>query len=108
MLYKFKSRETADVIMLEPNARTLLQIIGKTDQGEAARKGILLPDAMPQAMAAIEAAVRADEELRRAIREGQKEHASGMDPVSLRQRAQPLLAMISRCHMAEREIVWGV
>ena len=29
MLYKFKSRATADVIMLEPNGRQLVQIMGK-------------------------------------------------------------------------------
>ena len=29
MLYKFKSRATADVIMLEPNGRQLVQILGK-------------------------------------------------------------------------------
>ena len=29
MLYKFKSRATADLILLEPQARRLLHIIGK-------------------------------------------------------------------------------
>ena len=30
MLYKFKSRATADVIMLESNGRQVLEIVGKT------------------------------------------------------------------------------
>ena len=30
MLYKFKSKSTADLIMLEPNGRRVLEIIGKT------------------------------------------------------------------------------
>ena len=29
MLYKFKSRSTADLILLEPQGRRLLQIVGK-------------------------------------------------------------------------------
>lgn len=30
MLYKFKSRATADLIMLEPQGRQIVTIIGKT------------------------------------------------------------------------------
>ena len=29
MLYKFKSKATADLVMLQPNAEELLRIIGK-------------------------------------------------------------------------------
>jgi hypothetical protein len=39
MLYKFKSKATGDVIMLEPQGRQILQIMGK-DPG---LKGIILP-----------------------------------------------------------------
>ncbi len=34
MLYKFKSKAAGDVIMLEPNGRRVLEIIGK-DAGQA-------------------------------------------------------------------------
>ena len=53
MLYKFKSRATADLIMLEPNGRQLVQIMGKTPgQG-----GIVTAEQIPGAIAAIEAAI---------------------------------------------------
>ena len=46
MLYKFKSKAAGDLIMLEPNGRRVLDIIGK-DPGA---KGIILPEEMPPAM----------------------------------------------------------
>ena len=52
MLYKFKSKNTGDVIMLEPNGRTILEIIGK----DAGPTGIILPEQMPAAIKALQAA----------------------------------------------------
>ena len=53
MLYKFKSAATGDLIMLEPNGRRVLEIIGK----DAGPKGIILPEQMPAALAALAAVV---------------------------------------------------
>ena len=108
MLYKFKSRAAADLIMLEPNGRRVLQIVGKyTDEG----RGILQPPEMPAAIAALEAAIAQEEAERRAA-EAQAEK-EGMDlpeapGVSLRQRATPFIDMLRRCHRADKDIVWGV
>ena len=49
MLYKFKSKNTGDVIMLEPHGRQVLEIIGK----EAGPQGIILPEQMPAALLAL-------------------------------------------------------
>ena len=48
-IYRFKSRETGDVIMLEPHGKRLLEIIGK-DPGP---QGIVLPQQMPAAIQAL-------------------------------------------------------
>lgn len=48
MLYKFKSKAAGDLIMLEPNGRRVLEIIGK----DAGPKGIILPEEMPGAIGA--------------------------------------------------------
>jgi hypothetical protein len=53
MIYRFKSRNAGDVIMLEPNGNRVLEIIGK----QPAAQGIVLLEQMPQAMAALSAAV---------------------------------------------------
>jgi len=111
MLYKFKSKVTGDVIMLQPNGERLLEIIGKRSAAEPAVKGILLPAQMPQALAAIEAAIAHDDAARReAIAQAQKERqpAPRFDAVKLQQRALPLMDMIRQCQRADEPIVWGV
>ena len=106
MLYKFKSKAAGDLIMLEPNGRRVLEIIGK-DPGP---KGIILPEEMPGAVSAIEAAIAREEADHDQAIEDAK--AKGQVPptfeaVSLRQRAVPFLDMLRRCQQAGKEIVWG-
>ena len=109
MLYKFKSKVTSDIIMLEPNGRQILQIWGKFEEGAPA-KGILLPEDMPAARAALEEAI-ATEEAHRAQAALQAQERGEPPPVfagvSLRQRAAPILDMLQRSQKAQKEIVWG-
>ena len=53
MLYKFKSKAAADLIMLEPHGRQILEIIGKTP----GNNGIVTAAQIPGAISALEAAV---------------------------------------------------
>jgi hypothetical protein len=110
MLYKFKSKVTGDLIMLEPNGRQMLNLIGKGDPASSI-KGILLPHDMPGAIAALRRAMDDDEmALQQRIAQAQAagETLSRSDMVSLRQRAVPLIDMMQRCHGAGEAIVWGV
>jgi hypothetical protein len=100
MLYKFKSKATGDLIMLEPNGRRVLQIIGK-DPGP---KGIILPAEMSGAISALEAAIAQEDADAKAAAAAPK----SSDSVSLRQRAVPFLDMLRRAQKADEEIVWGV
>jgi hypothetical protein len=107
MLYKFKSKATGDLIMLEPNGRRVLEIIGK----DAGPKGIILPEEMPAAIAALESAIAREEADQKAAIEQAKakgEVPPTFDAVSLRQRAVPFLDMLRRASQAGKEIVWGV
>ena len=107
MLYKFKSKAAGDLIMLEPNGRRVLEIIGK-DPGP---KGIILPEQMPGAIAALEDAIAREEaEHKAAIDEAKArgEVPPKFESVSLRQRAVPFIDMLKRCDKAGQEIVWGV
>lgn len=107
MLYKFKSKVTGDVIMLEPNGRRVLQIIGKDTVG----KGIVLPEQMPAALQALEHAIVEEEAAAKAARElaiEQGEDPPAAQGVSLRQRALPFMDMLRRCHRSDEAIVWGV
>jgi len=107
MLYRFKSKAAGDLIMLEPNGRQVLQIIGK----DAGPQGIILPEEMPGAISALEAAVAsedADKQSRADEAKAKGASARGGEGVSLRQRAVPFLDMLRRCEKAQQEIVWGV
>ena len=107
MLYKFKSKAAGDLIMLEPNGRRVLEIIGKEPQP----KGIILPEQIPAAIAALEAAVVKDEADQKTLVEQAKaksETPPRADGVSLRQRTVPFIDMLRRCQKADAEIVWGV
>ena len=105
MLYIFKSKAAGDLILLQANGERILQIIGK----EPGAKGIILPEQMPAAMAALEKAIARAEAA--PGKEGEPDGGNDIpaaDRVTLRQRAVPFLEMLRRCHAAEKEIVWGV
>lgn len=109
-MYKFKSRATGDLIMLEPNGRQILKIIGKFD-ADSPGKGILLVQEMDAAIAALEDAI-AQDALRRKLQEEAALEAGEALPapegISLRLRALPFIEMAKRCQKADKEIVWGV
>jgi len=109
-MYKFKSRATGDLIMLEPNGRQILRILGKEDTNSAG-KGILLPEEMAAAITALESAVEQEEAaLQKLVEQAQAKGEVPPRPegITLRQRVTPLIAMIKRCQKADTEIVWGV
>ena len=109
-MYRFKSRAAGDLIMLEPNGRQILNIIGKADN-DSLTKGIVLPEDMPLAIAALEAAIVSEENARAAAiaqAQAKGEAVPKFEGISLRQRALPFIEMLKRCHRADKEIVWGV
>ena len=98
MLYRFKSKNMGDVIMLEPNGRQMLEIIGKSPSA----RGILLPEQMPGAIQALEAAIRLEESHKEKDGDGLPEG------VGLHQRAKPFIDMLRWNIKAGQEVVWGV
>ena len=100
MLYKFKSKNAGDLIMLEPNGRRILEIIGK----DAGATGIILPEQMPAAIAAIEAAIALEESKDQKDDDNDPMHG---DAPGLRQRAMPFIDMLKRTQKAGSEVVWG-
>jgi len=115
MLYKFKSKATADLIMLEPNGKQILRIIGK----EPVPKGILEVLEIPRAIEALRQAVQQEEDTRAQMdaqnvsgsvdtKDTKGVATSGIErPVSLRQRATPFIEMLQRAHKAGKDVVWG-
>ena len=103
MLYTFKSSAAGNLIMLQPNGERVLEIIGK----EPGPKGIILPEQMPDAISALEHAMK-QEEPPAGADQNATDAAHAADAVSLRQRAAPFVQMLKRCQAAGKEIVWGV
>ena len=117
MLYKFKSKATGDLIMLEPQGKHILKLIGK----EPGAKGIILPSEMMAAIDALHAAVEREELAIKAAKDaakeavqndGEKENATpvvdGARTISLKQRVVPFIEMLRRAHAEDKEVVWGV
>lgn len=111
MLYKFKSKSTGDVIMLQPNGRRLLEIIGKDLTSARPDQGILTPEQMPSAIAALEAAMAQEEAQRQALVAealAQNQPVPPLEAITLRQRALPFIDMLRRSAKDGHEVVWGV
>jgi len=111
MLYKFKSKVTGDVIMLQANGQRLLEIIGKHSASEPSLKGILLPEQMPGALEAIKNAVLLEEaQQKEAVAQALAKNLPPprFEAISLRQRTLPFIDMIVQCQKAEEAITWGV
>ena len=98
MLFKFKSKNAGDVIMLEPNGRKILEIIGK----DAGPTGIILPEQMQAAIQALQDAIKLEES-----RDTEDDVAAG-DVPGLRQRATPFIDMLQRNYTSGDDVVWGV
>lgn len=109
MLYKFKSRATADLIMLEANGRQVLEIMGKSPEAH----GIITLEQIPAAIAALEAAVAEDAARRSAAgtddadeAEEDASQSAGNDGVSLGRRVAPLVEMLRRSAAEGKEVTW--
>ncbi len=114
MLYKFKSKATGDLIMLEPQGKHILKLIGK----DPAAQGIIFPNEMLAAIDALNAAVAKEELAHQATKEAtQNDHVQdagaapavdGPRTISLKQRVVPFIDMLRRAHAEDKEVVWGV
>jgi cyclopropane-fatty-acyl-phospholipid synthase len=108
MLYKFKSQAAAEVIMLQPDAETLLKIIGKSPGAQ----GIITVQQVPAAVAALRQAIAAQEAAgskpadRREDEDEDEQNPGGGVP--LRTRAGPFIDLLEQSAAAGKDVVWGV
>ena len=108
MLYRFKSKACADLVMLEADGRRMAQIL--TGQPDSP-KGIVQVHDLAQALARLEASVQDDEARRSAQSEdsrAQSDAESALPAVRWAQRAAPMLHMLRTSLREEADVVWGV
>ena len=114
MLFKFKSKACADLIMLEADGRRIL----KAMIGDDPVRGIVRAADLAATLARLDAAVAQDEAQRKALAEKAAARQAGQEvtedeeatlpAVRLAQRAAPMQQMIRRCMAEEADLVWGV
>jgi len=107
MIYKFKSKAGADVIMLAPQGDQLLSLIGRTPSPQ----GIVEAAALGAAVIALEQAVADDDaqfEQAQAEAVAAGETAPRRASVSLRARLWPMVELMRRSASANADVVWGV
>jgi hypothetical protein len=111
MLITFKSAAAADVLMFGDAAQAILKILGK-DPGDP--RGIVTVEQLPDAIARLREAIEADRARRSQPTPEEEEAAretgqTGMAaPVSLAQRAYPLLEMLEYSLKEQKPVTWGV
>lgn len=106
-LYRFKSRETGDLVMLQPHGRRILEVLGKDHDGP----GIIQPAEMAAAVQALRAAAEAEEAEQQRLKDeaqARGEVPPEFDQVNLRLRSVPFIEMLQRCEKAQVDMVWGV
>ena len=110
MLFKFKSQAASDLIMLEADARKLLQIM----LGHDPVKGIVQAQDIPRCISALQEAVLQDEAARKRhadkVADADSDDSDGvvLDAVRLSQRATPMLKLLERSQAEASDVVWGV
>jgi protein involved in temperature-dependent protein secretion len=118
MLYRFRSKAAADVVMLEPVGKRVLELLGK----DPAVPGILQVQDMPRAVEVLRAAAVADELAREQRRQahaaldaemgednlGEATPPAAADPITLRMRVAPFLELLSHSMREHTDVVWGV
>lgn len=100
MLVTFSSRAGSDVMMFGEVAHKLMGIMGKM----VADKGVITVEQLPDAIAKLRAAVASDVPAP-AAEETEGEEA--LRPVSLTQRALPLIELMERAREAGKDVHWG-
>ncbi len=115
MLFKFKSKACADLIMLEADGRRLLKIM----LGDDPVKGIVVATDLAVVLQRLEEAVARDQALRQARADKAAARAAGqavdeaeedeaLPAISLAQRAAPMQKMLRRCLAEQADLLWGV
>lgn len=105
---KFRSKASAEIVMLKSHAETLFKIMGIALE----ERGVITADQLDGTMANLSAAVLQEQMAKQAepplTEDEEAAQPKGMAaPVSLQQRSYPLLRMMQEARKANVDIHWG-
>lgn len=112
MIYVFKSKASADVIMLPDHAKALFALLGR----QLDDRGIIPVEQVAGVRVKLEAAIAAekaqqlqyDDEKSKEDQDGETSSQQKSEHVQLSQRAFPFLEMLRAAEKSGKEVVWGV
>lgn len=101
MIYRFKSKAGADLVMLGPQGDQMLRLLGRMP----APQGIIEADALPAALRALQRAIDAGV----AADGPADDNEPGAEPVvTLHQRLWPVMGLLRQAQAAGEAVMWGV
>lgn len=98
----FQSEVGADVMMFDEVAQRMMELMGK----EKSVRGVVTVEQMPEAIAALRAAIAQDKATHGGGDDG--DGKEGAPRVSLTQRAVPLIELLEISHARGKPVMWGV
>jgi hypothetical protein len=104
MIVTFKSKASGDVIMFGEAAHALMKIMGKDPDP----KGIITPEQLPGAIAALKAAIAESRGEGGPNEDDEADKPAMAQHVTLAQRAIPLLELLEWSQKKNTPVVWGV
>lgn len=110
MLFTFKSEASADVIMLEKDAKKIIALLGKDGNDT---QGIVTVEQLPAAIASLRKAI--DEDRERQSQRSEEDEAADREagrtgmaaPVGIAQRGWPVLQMLEQSLKEKVPVIWG-
>lgn len=105
MIVTFRSKAAGEVIMLGEHARPLLELAGKSAEIAGGGRGVFTAAQLPDAIARIEAALKAESAPYTNDRDPDEEEKA-RNAVSLKQRAFPLLDMMRHAAARGVDVTW--
>ena len=110
-LVVFRSKAAAEIFMFAETAQRLLQIVGKTDFV----RGVIPADEVARALGSLTAAVEREKAALREQRAHQEldertgdAYRERLQPITLGQRAFPLIEMLRAAQRKQADVTWGV
>jgi len=101
-LVTFRSRAASAIIMYAESAQRLLDIIGKP----MTERGVITSEQVEQALARLLEAI--EREKAAAAAAGDGDTPGNERPISLRQRAFPLVEMLRAARKRHVDVTWGI
>jgi hypothetical protein len=110
-LVVFRSRAAGEIFMFAETAHRIFEIIGRQD----APRGVITAEQVPDALARLVAAVDEEKAQLKAAQEDADQHdrqgdAGGVQqrPITLGQRAFPLIEMLRAAQKKQVDVTWGI